>query len=61
MHPYTRSSLRTLLRMNGFEEILVTPNYRCKPKHLYVDTDFNFYRARHLMPFPGKSKLPVPI
>ena len=60
VHPYTRASLRTLLRMNGFEDVLVTPNYRCKPNDLYRDTDFNFFRARHLMPFAGTSRFPVP-
>ncbi len=60
VHPYTRSSFRMLLRMNGFTDVLVTPNYRCKPAHLYRDTDFNFFRARHLMPFAGISRIPVP-
>lgn len=60
VHPYTRASLRTLLRMNGFDDVLVTPNYRCKPRDLYRDTDFNFFRARHLMPFLGTSSFPVP-
>ena len=60
VHPYTRASLRTLLRMNGFIDALVTPNFRCKPSNLYRDTDFNFFRARHLMPFAGTSRLPVP-
>jgi len=60
VHPYTRASLRTSLQMNGFEDVLVTPNYRCKPRTLYRDTGFNFFRARHLMPFAGTSTLPVP-
>lgn len=60
VHPYTRASLRTLLRMNGFIDALVTPDYRCKPSTLYRDTDFNFFRARRLMPFAGTSRLPVP-
>lgn len=60
VHPYTRASLRTLLRMNGFIDALVTPNYRCKPSNHYRDTDFNFFRANHLMPFAGTSRLPVP-
>lgn len=60
VHPYTRASLRTLLHINGFADVLVTPNYRCKPGDLYRDTNFNFFRARHLMPFAGASRLPVP-
>ena len=60
VRPYTRVSLRTLLRMSGFLEVLVTPNYRCMPEHLYRDTDFNFFRARHLMLFSGTSRFPVP-
>jgi 2-polyprenyl-3-methyl-5-hydroxy-6-metoxy-1,4-benzoquinol methylase len=60
VHPYTRASLRALLRMNGFVDVLVTPNYRCKPSYLYRDTNFNFFLARHLMPFAGTSRFPVP-
>lgn len=60
VHPYTRASLQTSLQMNGFENVLVTPNYRCKPRTLYRDTSFNFFRARRLMPFAGTSTLPVP-
>ena len=60
VHPYTRESMRTLLRMNGFAEVLVTPNYRCKPIDFYRDNDFNFFRARHLMPFAGTNRFPVP-
>lgn len=60
VHPYTRTSLRTLLMMNGFAHVLVTPNYRCKPRKFYRDTKFNFFRARHLMPFLGTCPLPVP-
>ncbi len=60
VHPYTRASLRMVLQMNGFTDVLVTPNYRCKPSNLYRDTDFNFVRARYLMPFVGTSRLPVP-
>lgn len=60
VHPYTRASFRMLLEMNGFVDVLVTPNYRCKPKRYYADSSFNFFQARHLMPFSGVSKLPVP-
>lgn len=60
VHPYTRASLRMLLRINGFTDVLVTPNYRCKPSNLYSDTDFNFFRARYFMPFAGTSRFPVP-
>ena len=60
VRPYTRSSLRSLLDMHFFADIIVTPNYRCKPKTYYADTKFNFFRARHLMPFSGVSTLPVP-
>ena len=60
IHPYTRVSLRTLLAMNGFLDVLVTPNYRCKPLSFYRDTNLNFFRARHLMPFLGTTRVPVP-
>ncbi len=60
VHPYTRVSFRMLLRMNGFADVLVTPNYRCKQSDLYRDANFNFLRARYLMPFAGTSRLPVP-
>jgi len=60
VHPYTRASLRTLLEMNGFKDVLVTPNYRCKNKKMYSGTTFTFFRARHLMPFRGTSSLPIP-
>ena len=60
VHPYTRKSFRLLLEMNGFNNVLITPNYRCKKKKFYADTNFNFYRARKLMPFKGTSWLPVP-
>lgn len=60
VHPYTRSSLRVLLEMNAFEDVLVTPNYRCKPKSYYVDSAFNFFRARFLMPFAGTGRPFIP-
>jgi len=60
VHPYNRSSFRMLLRMNGFADVVVTPNYRCKPRQLYRDSDFNFFRARYLMPLAGTSRLPMP-
>ena len=60
VHPYTRASIKTLLQMNGFADVLVTPNYRCKPIDHYRDTDFNFFRAHFLFPFAGTSRLPVP-
>ena len=60
VHPYTRSSFRMLLEMNGFKDVLVTPNYRCKPSSYYANSGFNFFRARYLMPFSGVSRLPVP-
>lgn len=49
-----------LLEMNGFEDVVVTPNYRCKPKKYYIDSSFNFFQARYLMLFSGTSQLPVP-
>lgn len=41
--------------MHCYADVLITPNYRCKPNALYRYTDFNFFHARHLMPFAGKS------
>jgi len=60
VHPYTRASLRTLLEMNGFKDVLVTPNYRCKKRSMYAGTDWSFFQARYLMPFSGTTKIPVP-
>lgn len=60
VHPYTRKSFRLLLEMNGFTNLLISPNFRCKSKNLYKDSDFNFLRARKLMPFSGISRLCVP-
>ena len=60
VHPYTRESLRALLEMMSFEEVLITPNYRCKPRHFYKETEFNFLRSHYLMPFSGRSRLPIP-
>ena len=60
VHPYTRASLRILLQMNDFVDVLVTPNYRCKSSNLYRDSDFNFFRARYLMPLEGTSPIPAP-
>ena len=60
VHPYTRASLRMLLKMNGFVDVLVTPNYRCKSHHFYRDSDFYFLIARYFFPFEGTTRLPVP-
>ena len=49
-----------MVKMNGFEDVIVTPNYRCKPRDYYTESALNFFRARHLMPFSGVSRLPVP-
>jgi SAM-dependent methyltransferase len=60
VHPYTRLSLCTVLRMNGYTEVLVTPNYRCKPVMYYKNTNFSFFRARYLMPFKATTRWPLP-
>jgi len=60
VHPYTRVSIKMLLEMSGYKDVLVTPNYRCKPKHYYTGESFSFFRARHLMPFAGMTEAPVP-
>ena len=60
VHPYTRVSLRSLLKQQGFESILVCPNYRCMKKSDYQDSDFSFFCARHLKFLPGTSELPFP-
>ena len=60
VHPYTRISLKKLLEINGFTNISITPNYRCKPLSMYKDRRLNFFRARYLMPFNGTTKLKVP-
>lgn len=60
VHPYTRNSFRVLLEMNGFVEVMISPNYRCKSKSHYREKKFNFYKARKLMLFRGTSRLPVP-
>jgi SAM-dependent methyltransferase len=60
VHPYTRNSFRVLLEMNGFVEVMISPNYRCKTINHYRGTKLNFYKARKLMLFRGTSRLPVP-
>ncbi len=64
VHLYTRASLRTLLEMSCFKDVLITPNYRYKSREMYADTSFNFFRfrylIRYLMPFPGTTTFPVP-
>ena len=60
VHPYTRTSLSTLLRQQGFEFVLVTPNFRCMNKALYRDTDLAFFIARRLKFLSGTSKLFIP-
>jgi SAM-dependent methyltransferase len=60
VHPYTRTSFQILMEMNGFTDVLITPNYRCKPKKFYHNSNFNFFRARYLMPFSGTNSLPIP-
>lgn len=60
VHPYTRASMRTLLEMSGFEDVLITPNYRCKKRRMYSGSEFSFFRARYLMPLRGMSNVPVP-
>ena len=60
IHPYTRTSLRMLLEMNEFEDVVVTPNYRCKRRSYYTSSSFNFFRARYFMLFSGTSRLPLP-
>ena len=60
VHPYTRVSLRAILEMSGFKDVLVTPNYRCKKRSMYAGTGFHFFQARYLMPFSGTSRMPIP-
>ena len=60
VHPYTKSSLEMVLKMNGLNVILTSPNYRCKSRPHYEDKQVNFLRARYLMPFRGTSSLPLP-
>lgn len=43
VHPSTRKSLRFLLEMSDFEVVRVSPNYRCKKKNFYDETNFNFF------------------
>lgn len=60
VHPYTRASLRTVLEISGFKSIVVMPNYRCKPKKFYRETDLNFFWARNIMFLSGTSNFPIP-
>lgn len=60
VHPYTRNSLRTTLLMNGFNDVLVTPNYRCMPSCFYRDTDLNFFIGHRLLPLKGSNRWPLP-
>ncbi len=59
-HPYTRKSLRMVLEMAGFSSIKICPNYRCKPKNYYSENNFNFFRARYLIPFLGTAAKFIP-
>ena len=60
IHPYTPESLRTVLKMNGFKVLMVTPNYRCKPINYYKDDASNFWKSRIHMRLAGTSMAPVP-
>lgn len=59
VHPYNPTSLRHLLKINGFSEVSVVPNYRCKPAFFYQEHPLLFHYGR-LLPFLGQSRLPVP-
>ena len=56
VRPYTKKSLNKILVLHGFESIKITPNYRCKPSHLYRGTPFQFFRARYMLPFRSSVK-----
>ena len=60
VHPYNRRSMRKLLEMYDFVEIIISPNYRCKSKKFYRESKLNFFRARNLMFLPGTSQIPIP-
>jgi 2-polyprenyl-3-methyl-5-hydroxy-6-metoxy-1,4-benzoquinol methylase len=60
IHPYTRKSLKIFLEMANFSSVKIYPNYRCKPKSYYSESNFNFFRARYLIPFLGTSSNIIP-
>lgn len=60
VHPYTRKSLETALRLSGFDNITITPNFRMKPSYWYTGASFWFFVARHLLFFSGTTSLPIP-
>ena len=57
VHPYNPKSIKTLLKMNGFEKIKVVPNYRCKSKLFYSENSLIFFISR-ILPLKGASKIP---
>lgn len=53
--PYTPNSLKEILSIKKFKDILIIPNLRCKDKWWYQGK-LNFFLARYLLPFTNDVK-----
>ena len=59
VRPYNPSAVRTLMSMHGYENIIVTPNLRCKHRLFYGQTKWHFYAAKYLFLLRGFSEKPI--
>lgn len=53
--PYTETSLKSILISEGFRNVEILPNLRCKSKWWY-EGKFKFFKAYYLLPFKGGTK-----
>tara|TARA_B100000989_G_C19464826_1_gene437791 strand:+ start:174 stop:830 length:657 start_codon:yes stop_codon:yes gene_type:complete len=53
--PYTEISLKNILLSEGFRNVEILPNLRCKSKWWY-EGKFKFLKAYYLLPFKGDAK-----
>ena len=53
--PYTETSLKNILLSEGFRDVEILPNLRCKSRWWY-EGRFRFFKAYYLLPFKGDTK-----
>ncbi len=53
--PYSEASLKDILLSEGFRDVEIMPNLRCKSKWWYKGK-FKFFKAYYLLPFKGDTK-----
>jgi len=53
--PYTETSLKNILLSEGFRDVEILPNLRCKSRWWY-EGRFRFFKAYYLLPFKGNAK-----